>query len=146
MNFDFIMVPLVVAIVFAGVYKIFQLFVCRKERLALIDNFTKMAECNTEGKSTINFPAINYGEYNLKFNALKWGCLLFGCGLGILVGYIICITTIPNYFIQDNWRLSYYTGVIYPSCMFLFGGAGLIGSFIVEYKLGLKNKNKNSDN
>lgn len=144
MDFNFIIPPAVTAIVFYGIFKIIQLFVCRKERLILVENIARLAECKSEGQPIINLPMINYGSTPIKFNALRWGCLLFGCGLGILVGYIMCIYTIPDYFNVENWRLSAYTSVIYTCCLFIFGGASLIISFIIEYKLGLKKDNEES--
>ena len=34
---DFIMVPAIMAIITVGIYKLFELFVCKKERLMLIE-------------------------------------------------------------------------------------------------------------
>ena len=34
---DFIMVPTIMAIITLGIYKLFELFVCKKERLLLIE-------------------------------------------------------------------------------------------------------------
>ena len=34
---DFIMVPTILAIITLGIYKLFELFVCKKERLMLIE-------------------------------------------------------------------------------------------------------------
>ena len=144
MDFNFIIPPAITAIVFYGIFKIIQLFVCRKERLILVENIARLAECKSEGQPIINLPMINYGSTPIKFNALRWGCLLFGCGLGILVGYIMCIYTIPDYFNADKWWLSTYTSVIYSCCLFIFGGASLIISFIIEYKLGFKKDNEES--
>ena len=33
---DFIMVPTILAIITLGIYKLFELFVCKKERLTII--------------------------------------------------------------------------------------------------------------
>ena len=38
---DFIMVPTILAIITLGIYKLFELFVCKKERLTIIE---KMGE------------------------------------------------------------------------------------------------------
>ena len=42
---DFIMVPAVMTIITLGVYKLFELFVCKKERIMLIE---KMAAYNNK--------------------------------------------------------------------------------------------------
>lgn len=36
---DFIMVPAIMAIITVGIYKLFELFVCKKERLMLIEKW-----------------------------------------------------------------------------------------------------------
>ena len=84
MDFNFIVSIAITAIVFYGIFKIIKLFVCRKERLILVENIARLAECKSEGQPIINLPMINYGSTPIKFNALRWGCLLFGCGLGVV--------------------------------------------------------------
>ena len=37
---DFIMVPTIMAIITLGIYKLFELFVCKKERLMLIEKIS----------------------------------------------------------------------------------------------------------
>ena len=89
---DFIMVPTILAIITLGIYKLFELFVCKKERLTIIE---KMGEKFTPDmlEHKINFSSIG----NFSFSALKLGCLLTGMGLGLLVGYVICAATINGY-------------------------------------------------
>ena len=36
---DFITIPLVVGTITLGIYKLFELFVCKKERIAMIENW-----------------------------------------------------------------------------------------------------------
>ena len=81
---DFIMVPLVCGIFVFGFYKLFELFVCKKERLLIIE---KMGEKFTPDmlEHKINFSSIG----NLSFSGLKWGCLLMGLGLGLLAAFAI---------------------------------------------------------
>ena len=89
---DFIMVPTILAIITLGIYKLFELFVCKKERLTIIE---KMGEKFTPDmlEHKINFSSTG----NFSFSALKLGCLLTGMGLGLLVGYVICAATINGY-------------------------------------------------
>ena len=67
-------------------------------------------------------------------------CLLLGMGLGLLTGYIICATTVPDYFTERNWRMSELTSLIYGANVLLFGGLGLVVAFIVELKISQKNR------
>ena len=43
---DFIMVPTIMAIITLGIYKLFELFVCKKERLMLIEKTQKFLPFN----------------------------------------------------------------------------------------------------
>ncbi len=38
---DFIMVPTILAIITLGIYKLFELFVCKKERLTIIERWER---------------------------------------------------------------------------------------------------------
>ena len=53
---DFIMVPTIMAIITLGIYKLFELFVCKKERLMLIekmgDKYVPDVACMPDRKST----------------------------------------------------------------------------------------------
>ncbi len=128
---DFIMVPAILAIITLGIYKLFELFVCKKERLTIIE---KMGEKFTPDmlERKINFASLG----NFSFSSLKLGCLLVGMGLGIFVGYVICATTIPDYMnLQgDYWRLDRFASLVYGASVLFFGGVGLIVAFIVELK------------
>lgn len=128
---DFIMVPAILAIVTLGIYKLFELFVCKKERLTIIEKMgEKFSPDMLERK--INFASLG----NFSFSSLKLGCLLVGMGLGIFVGYVICATTIPDYMgVRDNyWRADSIATLVYGATVLFFGGVGLIIAFIVELK------------
>ena len=135
---DFIMVPLVCGIFVLGFYKLFELFVCKKERLLIIE---KMGEKFTPDmlEHKINFSSI--GKFSS--SALKFGCLLMGLGLGLLIGYLICSTTLEGYTNTGDVRLNYNmretSSIVYGSCVLLFGGLSLLIAFLIELKI---NKNK----
>ena len=132
---NFVMVPLVMAIITIGVYKLFELFVCKKERLMMIE---KMGEKFVPSV----LPTFKFAE-TFSFSALKIGSLLGGMGLGLLIGYLICINSIPQYLsfaVQgDKWYLYRdIVAVVYGACVLLFGGLGLIIAFVAELKLNKK--------
>ncbi len=132
---DFITVPAVMTIITLGVYKLFELFVCKKERIMLIE---KMDERGMLPRS--DFPKL-YGEnLSFSFSALKIGCLLAGMGLGLLLGYLICYMTMPEYLINGDNGYFYrkVSSIVYGACVLGFGGAGLIIAFITELKLNKK--------
>ncbi len=134
---DFIMVPVVCGIFVLGFYKLFELFVCKKERLLIIE---KMGEKFTPDmlENKINLSSVG----NLSFSALKFGCLFVGLGLGLLVAYLICTTTLEGYAEMSsnrfNGNLRETISVIYGACVLLFGGAGLLTSFLIELKISKK--------
>ena len=133
---DFIMVPVVCGIFVLGFYKLFELFVCKKERLLIIE---KMGEKFTPEmlENKINLSSVG----NVSFSALKFGCLFVGLGLGLLAAYLICRTTIDDYVVRNadwNWEVKQTISVIYGACVLLFGGAGLLASFLVELKISKK--------
>ena len=133
-----IMVPAVCGMFIFGFLKLFELFVCKKERLLIIE---KMGEKFTPDmlEHKINFSSI--GKFSS--SALKLGCLLMGLGLGLLIGYLICSTTLEGYAEMGDVRLNYNMretiSIIYGACILLFGGLSLLIAFLIELKI---NKNK----
>ena len=97
------------AVIFGSLYVFYT--TRNRERMALIE---KNAD-----------PSILKSESNGTFRQLpiKFGMLLMGIGLGILFGSILESTTV----MKDE--------VSYFSMIFLFGGAGLFGSYFIGRKL-----------
>ena len=126
---DFIMVPAVMGIITLGIYKLFELFVRKKERLTIIDKIgDKLTPDILSGK--IDFST---DIPKLSFSALKFGCLFMGLGIGILVAFAVHYNFAD--FVESSYQIE---SAIYGSCVLLFGGLGLIAAFIVELKLGKK--------
>ena len=126
---DFIMVPAIFGIVTLGIYKLFELFVCKKERLLIIE---KMGEKFTPDmlEHKINFSSI--GKFSS--TALKFGCLFMGIGLGLLTAFIIHYNCYE--FFDKEWRIC---TTMYGACVLIFGGFGLLIAFLIELNI---NKNK----
>ena len=113
-----------VAIVFGTLYKLFELFVGKKERQMLIDKLSENSL--TEGK----FKGLNMSSYYL---ALRLGCLLLGLGLGILIGYIIICNSLSEYWMSDvNRQVRETASIIYGASTLLGGGLGMIVAFLIE--------------
>ncbi len=140
---DFIVVPLTTGIVFAAIYGLFELFVRRKERLAIIEKIGDKLDASAfEGK--LGLPS--YRGNRISFSSLKAGCLLTGIGLGLLVGFIITTSVGMDNMIgvtNDGWRSWYHSdvsGTVYGASVLLFGGIGLLVSFVIEMIVEKKSK------
>lgn len=132
---DFISVPIIVGIVFLGVYKLFELFVCRSERLKIIEKLgDRLESTDIAGKLTLP----SYRRANYSFGTLKGGCLMLGIGLGLLTGFFIGLSALPPSLGNHSWEYNQMTGIIYGSCVLLFGGLGLLAAFLIEMKMGKK--------
>jgi len=129
-----IVAPLIVWICVSGVYGLFELFARKKERMAIIEKMgDKFDNSLLDGK----FNTLNMSFKS--FSSLKIGCLLAGLGLGLLVGLLISTTLIPNVYHAgtEHWRIDRYAEVAYgaSASVLLFGGIGLLISFVVENKM-----------
>lgn len=136
---DFISIPVVVGIVTLGIYKLFELFVHRKERLKVIEKIGDKIDPSFFQGSFSSTP-IKIG--NLSTGALKTGCLLFGVGLGLLAGFFIFRSIHPN--ITEMFHERGYreiASIVFGSSVLLFGGLGLLVAFFVEMRF---NKEKNN--
>ena len=135
---NFITAPLVCGIFVLGFYKLFELFVCKKERLLIIE---KMGEKFTPDMLEHKLSFSSIGKFSS--SALKFGCLFMGLGLGLLIGYLICSTTLEGYTNMGDVRLNYNMretiSIIYGASVLLFGGLSLLTAFLIELKI---NKNK----
>jgi hypothetical protein len=72
---------------------------------------------------------------------LKIACLLLGVGLGLLIGYFICLNSIAGYSTMDlQHNANEISGVVYGASVLLFGGLGLLVAFVIELKSMKNNK------
>ena len=126
---DFIMVPAVLGIIVLGIYKLFELFVRKKERLIIIEKIgDKLTPDMLNAK--IEFPA---RIPNFSSAALKFGCLFMGLGIGMLVAFAVHYNFAD--FVESSYQIR---SAVYGSCVLLFGGLGLLIAFIVELKVSKK--------
>lgn len=128
---DFIIAPLITFIVFASIYGLFELFVRRRERMAIIEKLgDKFEPSMIEGK--LNFGTL--GGKRFSFGGLKIACLMIGIGLGFLIGFVINGIYIPGYVSGETGYVSDVISIIYGACLFVFGGLGLLVAFLAELK------------
>lgn len=130
----------VLAIVTFGIYKIFELFVRRNERMSIIEKF-----------STGIDPQILMNKFSLPIYqsrdngswAIRIGLLLLGIGLGVVIAAIIDLLAVPptasgEVFYEFRNTIS----VLYPALAAVFGGLGLVIAYFIEKK---NDKSKSED-
>jgi len=136
---DFITVPLVVGIITFGIFKLFDLFVRKKERLAIIDKIGDRFDASMI-ENKFSFPIKSTG--NSIFGTLKVACLFLGVGFGLLTGYFICLNSISGYNTMElSGNAHEVSGVVYGASVLLFGGLGLVAAFLIEMKYIKDKKN-----
>lgn len=137
--FRFLTAPLVVGLVVLGIYGLFELFVRRKERLAIIEKIGDKLEASAfSGK--LYLPAYSTLKFSFSFNSLKIGCFLMGIGLGLLIASFFSVSLSTEYSRLEgisSWDL---ISNLYGACVLLCGGLGLIVAFIIETTMAKKNK------
>ncbi len=135
---DFITMPAICGIFVYGTYKLFELFARKKERLAMIE---KLGSAPISGQAEYKINLSSSGSNT--FSALKFGCLFTGIGLGLLIAFLISEGFGYNdAFVSQSrrWAADDVMGVIYGSCVLLFGGFGLLAAFLIELKIKKEQK------
>lgn len=138
MEFDAV---LVVGFIVLGIYKLFELFVKRKERIALIEKLPILINGDEEGKK-INLPSISLGVQDLYGSwALRISLLLMGVGLGCILS-LFMQAAFAN--ILDARELGYkYDGLLVLinfACITFMGGTGLFIAYLMESSKEKKEK------
>ena len=128
---NWIVAPLIVAIIFGTVYKLAELFAHKRERLMLINKLTEIKDTDFKG-----ITLYNSGNKN---TALRIGWLLMGVGAGLLLGFLINLMSTEGHYANtfDNSMWDYHhkvAGIVYLSCVCICGGGGLLMSYKAERK------------
>lgn len=125
---------IIVAIIFYFVYRILENLIHRKERLIVAQKIENL-DPQKNGQIDLNkwFGAVATNKYA----PLRWGLLLAGAALGLLVGFFIRGGMLPD----KNWY-NEDVQVIYFGSAFLFAGIGLLISFVLERKYAAEDRKK----
>jgi len=126
----------VIAIIFAAIYKIIELFVHRRERLEFIN---KMSELPPEKFDFSQLSILGSKESGKSFTALKIGALATGIGIGLFLS-MLCSVYIRVPHTAWAWDAeTYFAGGL----VLFFGGIGLLIAFCIENSMRKKeNKDK----
>lgn len=115
---------LVIAIITFGIYKLFDLYVRRNERMAIIEKFSNGSDPRILG-SQLDLPLF---EKNNTSWPIRIGLLLVGIGLGTTIAAIVDLSIVHNNETYDP------INVLYPACASIFGGLGLVIAYFIEKK------------
>lgn len=120
----------ITGIVFYATYKVFELFVGKRERILMIEKLSDL-NLSLSGKE---LPDIgNLFHKSSPFSALKVGLLLMGMGIGLLTSYFL---NLVNYdILSGDYGLR---NLVYTAPLLIGGGLGLLIAFIIETKMGDK--------
>ena len=123
---------LIVGIITLGIYRLFELYVRRKERMAIIEKLgeqIKLSEANVD----LNLPIFRQSNGNW---ALKISLLLVGVGIGLLIAWGIEFAATNGQFkiSGDNWKFNHQIGIVYFASAAIFGGIGLLIAYFIELK------------
>ena len=119
----------VTTVVFYAIYKIIETLTHRKERIIIAD---KLEQLNNINDSNLPDRLNQYFSEKKKYTSLRAGSVLLGMGLGFLVGFIIQYCCFG---LDYSYRQEKLFSVIYMGFILIFGGAALLGSFLVERKI-----------
>lgn len=141
---EMIGIVLVVGIITFGIYKLFELFARRKERMAMIEKFSEGITPQLPRGNTFDIRILkdlSGGSWSIRI-----GMLLLGVGLGVTIATIVDLAVSP----YDHDRELYYQfrntlDVLYPACAAVFGGLGLVVAYLIEQKNEKKDKNKSEE-
>ncbi|PXV69199.1 hypothetical protein CLV62_101468 [Dysgonomonas alginatilytica] len=132
----------VTGIVVLGIYRLFELFVRRQERMAIIEKLQNNVDLSAFANK-FSLPILG-GQSQMKLPSswsLRASLLLVGVGLGLLAAFFLELgltnSQSPEFAhyddaVKDNIRSS--VAIIYLASVSLFGGLGLLIAYLVEQR------------
>jgi len=125
----------IVAVVTWGIYKLFELFARRKERLAIIDKLSE--RMNPEDvKEALDYSLLPKMK-STSFGALKASLLMIGIGIGLIVSFFLQYHYLDvSSLSRDNWEVwnnaNELKFILNFSGVAIFGGLGLLVAYLIE--------------
>ena len=130
---NFLVAPLVVGISGYFIYMTFELFARRQERNKLIDKLGQNLASMDTSILQLEFGSLLPSFKKKSFASLRIGCLFTGLGFGLLLGLFICLFMRSEFALEHNrWERDTFYSVAYGASVLLFGGIGLLISYIIE--------------
>ena len=130
---EFIAAPLIIGLIAYFTYMTFELFARKKERLSLIEKMGQDLAPIDPSVLKSQFTSLLPTFSKKSFTSLRIGCLITGLGIGLLVGlFIVLYMRTSN--LEYGHRGHELHSIALCSSVLIFGGLGLIISYLVEKK------------
>jgi len=126
----FLQAPLVIGLIGYFTYMVFDLFVRKSERIKIIEKLGENFSPIDTSALSAQFLSLLPSLPKKSFSALRFGSLLTGLGFGLLVGLFLDISIIHWNSEQSREQSS----ICYTAALLLFGGLGLLISYLIEKK------------
>ena len=137
----------IIGFIILGIYKLFELFVRKSERLLIIEKIVSLCEKeDSDERIKIQLPSISGNDSNFGFWPLRISLLLIGVGAGCLLAFFIQIIYFNGSSISlyRDWVHQFrdLITLINFASISVFGGIGLLIAFLIEQKMKIKKQDK----
>ena len=129
MNLESVLVP---AVVFYFIFKIFELYVRRGERLRLIEKLDSLP--SPERNADLTQLTSSFSTRDNQGLGIKVGFTMVGMGIGLLLAFFLTFVfqcAIEN---LDGWSFGHTFETLSGICLLIFGGLGLLIPSIIMRK------------
>ena len=121
----------IVGIITLGIYRLFELFVRKSERMVIIEKLGDIIKLS-EAKVDLNLPFFQQTSGNW---ALRISLLLTGIGIGLLLAvFLYFALTIGDIDLMNSRDFQRNFEVVYFASVAVFGGIGLLVAYFIEQK------------
>lgn len=141
---DQIMAMVIVATIAYAIFRLFELFARRRERLAFIEKISEGIDPNLlKGQLDMSPNKSNVNNYVTSW-AIRVGLLLVGVGLGVAIVAVIDLLAVapPSADERAFYEFRNTISILYPACAAIFGGIGLVIAYFIERKDSKKEQDK----
>ena len=128
---------IIVPTIFYFLYKFFESLIRRRERIELVQ---KLDLANLQALPAEDSLSVLNNMPNKRFSGLRTGLLFIGIGIGLTTAWVLMFTLYPQIVsYRENLGGDFYSfknlfNIIYLAAPAVFGGIGLMISYIIEQK------------
>ena len=140
---EYLATVFIVGFIVLGIYKVFELFVRKSERITLIEKLPALLSADEVGK-VIKFPEISFVKQGYQSWALRFALLFAGVGLGCLVAFfvqfgLLNFAELREGMLNDH-EIMHMRFILYFSFITFCGSLGLFIAYLIEKSQSKKQK------